>query len=261
MPELPDVESYRRFVQRRGLRRLIRRIDTLDPTRVEGARPADLARRLAGRSFRRATRHGKWLFLETDGPALALHFGMTGDLAFPERGENVRYARLSIEFADGARLIFQDQRRFGRISITDDPEEFVRRKELGPDAARIDLRDWLERLEAERGGVKASLLGQRLVAGLGNLWVDELLFQAGVHPRATWSQVGEEQRRDLFAVMKRILRTALTRRTPPASYLLPNRSPAGKCPRDGSRWRIATIAGRTTYWCPRHQRGNERSRR
>jgi formamidopyrimidine-DNA glycosylase len=219
MPELPDVEAFRRFFREHAAGRTVTNV-TADPTIVRNATPRTLGRALEGRTFDEPERVGKWLIARTDGPTLLVHFGMTGDLIWSEaEPERHRHDRLILEFED--------------------------------------RREFLDLLARRRGGVKAALMDQTFIAGVGNIIADEILWHARIHPRRTIQSLTEDERRRLFTETRKILREAVNR----YDYIPRKRSwlsgmrgvPGARCPRCGTLLQRTTAAGRTTYFCPHCQ--------
>lgn len=259
MPELPEVEIYRRRFEACALRKRIDQIEITDRRILHGTTVDRLRAGLEGRRFTTTRRHGKHLFARASGgPWLYLHFGMTGDL---HCGTDVpRFAKLVIRFPRRQLLAFEDMRLFGRVGLVDDPDEFIEDKRLGVDplGATFGFDVFDERLAKRRGAIKALLMNQSVIAGLGNLWVDETLFQTGFDPRAPVEKLTRADRRKVFDAVRRILRTAIERqeqdRAMPANYLFENRELDALCPRcHGAGLRRTVVAGRTTYYCPAHQ--------
>lgn len=258
MPELPDVEHFRRFFRAHATGKTVR-VVVADPTILRNVTPAVLEEALRGRRFDEPDRHGKWLLAWTDGPALLLHFGMTGDLVWSEdEPERHRWDRLILVLDDGNELRYRNMRKLGGVWLAHDRSEvdaIVGR--LGPDALEVDRKRFLELLAGRRGGVKAALMDQRFLAGVGNIIADEVLWQAGIDPRRTIASLSEEDRRRLFAKMRTILREAvegydfIPRKR---SWLSSVRGrPGATCPRCGGPLERTVVAGRTTYFCPRCQ--------
>jgi formamidopyrimidine-DNA glycosylase len=258
VPELPDVEAYRRFFRRYATGRRVESVSA-DPTIVRNATPQAIDRALRGRTFEDPDRHGKWLICRTDGAALLLHFGMTGDLVWSgEERERHRHDRLTIRFEGGEELRYRNMRKLGGVWLAHDDDE-VRAVlgPLGPDALAIGRKEFLELLGRRRGGVKAALMDQTLVAGIGNIIADEVLWRARIHPRRRIESLDREERRRLYTVVHDILRQAVEG----YDYLPRKRSwlshvrglPDARCPRCGSQLQRTTVAGRTTYFCPRCQ--------
>ena len=122
-----------------------------------------------------------------------LHFGMTGSLQYFKNDEQAsRYARVLFVFANNHRLAFDDQRQFGEIGLLNDIDEFLNEHALGPDALKIDLREFRKILGKRRGAVKSVLLNQRIIAGIGNIYADEILFRVRMHPATEVSRLGDK---------------------------------------------------------------------
>lgn len=261
MPELPEVETYGRYFARHALAQKIERVEVRDERILGTTRKDAFMRRLKGRSFETVRRHGKHLFVAAEREWLHLHFGMSGDLAYyRDRAEEPRFARIVFHFDGGAHLAFEDMRLFGLAELIDSPDELIRESGLGPDP--LDPAFNYARFEAllarRRGAIKSLLMSQEVIAGLGNLYVDEMLYQSDVHPRRAVDRVFDEERRVLFTSMRRILRDSLVRHQKgkdyPPRYLIPNREEGERCPRCGGTIRRTVVFGRTTYFCAKHQR-------
>jgi len=259
VPELPEVETYRRFFAEHAAGRMVRAVDVADPAIVRNAPPGALDRALRGRRFGEPRRHGKWLLCPVDGPVLLVHFGMTGDLVWsgaePERH---RHDRLVLVF-DHGELRYRNMRKLGGVWLAHDEAELKDLiGDLGPDALDVAREEFLDRLSRRRGGVKAALMDQRFVAGVGNLIVDEVLWQARIHPRRRMEDLDAASRARLFRTMKRVLRIAvdefdyLESRTGWLNHV--RGEPDGRCPRCRTPLLRVTVAGRTTYLCPSCQR-------
>jgi formamidopyrimidine-DNA glycosylase len=257
MPELPDVEHYRRFFSEHAAGRVVSRVHA-DPTIVRNATPRRLDAALRGRRFEQPTRHGKWLIAWTDGPALLLHFGMTGDLVWSgDEPERHRHDRLILELAGDGELRYRNMRKLGGAWLAHDPEEVQAvLGPLGPDALGLDRRTILGLLARRRGGIKAALIDQTLLAGIGNLLADEILWQARLHPRRTIDSLTDRERSALVSSLRRVVRESVD-----YDYVPPKRSWLSHvrghrdavCPRCGTPLARAVVAGRTTYFCPRCQ--------
>lgn len=262
MPELPDVEIWKRYVDATSLHAKIEDIDLSAPAMLEDTSPRTLRRRLVGGDFDRTMRHGKYLFLAMREEAwLMLHFGMTGRLAYRKACETPpAHTRLSIRFANGSCLACIWQRKLGAIGIVGSPGGFVRKRGFGPDAlsAGAPLADFRQMLAKRRGAIKAALMDQQFIAGIGNVYSDEMLFQSGIHPRASASNLDQDQTALLHRSMRRVLRTAIRHRAEPESmpntWLLPSRQEGKPCPRCGTPLEGLTVSGRHAIFCPRRQK-------
>src|SRR5512142_2867850 len=235
MPELPEVEVYCRYFEKHALRQKIGRVRVLDE-RITGGLSA-----LRGRSFRKVRRHGKHLFADARDVWLHLHFGMTGDLSY-YRGDDPRFARVIFDFTNGAHLAFEDMRRFGVADLTTSPEAYVEEHGLGPDPLEISLPRFRQLLENRRGAIKSLLMSQNVIAGIGNLYADEILFQTSIHPRRAADTLSSADVRKIYTAMRRILRRP--RRKLP-------REEGAPCPLCGGPIGRTVVFGRTTYFCRR----------
>jgi formamidopyrimidine-DNA glycosylase len=260
MPELPDVEVYRQYVDPTALHQRIERVQVDAPRMLKDVAPKDLRSKLEGAELEATRRHGKHLLIELSrGPWLVLHFGMTGRLDYGASDDGApRHTRLSIEFAGGHRLAGIWQRRLGEIALTRDPESFVQDRGLGPDALDLRLPAFKDLLARRRGAIKPALMDQRLLAGIGNVYSDEMLFHARFRPDRDTRGLDENDLAGLHRALRHVLRLAIERRADPgqvpASWLLPHRKPDQSCPRCGAGVEHARIGGRRAYYCPRCQR-------
>lgn len=258
MPELIEVELYRRVADR-AVGRTIAAAHAPDAWFCKGVEPATVEAALAGRTVAGTRRRGKLLLVDTDGPVLGLRFGMTGRLLVDGAGpiERLEYSsarddpawhRFGLTFSDGGSLSLVDPRRLGGVEL--DPDE----ERLGPDAATVGaaaLRDLLARSEAP---LKARLLDQARLAGVGNLICDETLWRAGLDPaRPAGSLTPAEQRR-LHRHLRDTVALLTARGGSHTGDLQAERHRDGRCPRCGTALARRTVGGRTTYSCPRHQR-------
>src|SRR6266516_6405923 len=157
MPELPDVESFKRYLDATSLHQRITGVDVRSAYVLKGVSGRELARRFKERCFESSRRHGKHLFVRTDGDLLLrLHFGMTGSLRYFKHEEQApTHVRVLFVFSNNYRLAFDDQRKFGQVGLLEDVDEFLRKRALGPDALDIDLAEFKEKLAKHRGAVKS----------------------------------------------------------------------------------------------------------
>ena len=258
MPELPDVEGFRRIMTRHGTGKPIRRVEVRDSRSLRNVRPSHFSRRLKGREFRRPDRKGKWLLAHTDGPTVLLHFGMTGGLSWERRGTPLHtHDRVIFGFEDGE-LRFRDMRKLQGIWLAESEDSVARiLGHQGPDALAIDRRQFDERLQRRRGRVKPVLMNQRVIAGLGNLLVDEILWQARIHPQRRTDDLRAVERSRIYQVMRRVLHESVPSGYVPGKrgWLTAARAAGANavCPRCHSGLSRGMIGGRTSYWCPRCQ--------
>jgi formamidopyrimidine-DNA glycosylase len=255
MPELPDVETFKRYLNANSLHQRIEDVDVRKAYVLKDTSARELARKLKGRRFELSRRHGKHLFVRADDDVwLRLHFGMTGSLQYFKNDEQApRHTRVLFAFANNHCLAFDDQRQFGQISLLTDVDEFLKKRALGPDALDLDLGKFRKILAKHRGAVKSILMNQRLIAGIGNIYADEILFRTRVHPATEISLLDGKALTKLFRATHYILQKAIAAKADvnrmPKSWLLPHRGKGGKCPRCGRKLRSAKVGGRTAWFC------------
>jgi formamidopyrimidine-DNA glycosylase len=260
MPELPDVETFKRYLDATSLHQRIRRVEVLSADLLKGVSERELAHKLKGRRFESSRRHGKHLFVRADHEIwLQLHFGMTGYLRyFKDEEKAPPHARVLFVFEKDFRLAFNDQRKFGEVGLVKNVDDFLERRALGPDALDIDLSEFKEVLAKHRGGVKSVLMNQRLIAGVGNIYADEILFRTRIHPATQIARLDDKALRRLFRALRRVLEKAIEYQANadcmPRSWLLAHRGKGGKCPRCRRELKSLTIGGRTAWSCPHCQK-------
>ena len=256
MPELPDVEMARRYLARHAAGRRIKRVLVPDPGIVRNAGPRALAAALRGRPVVEPERIGKWLGCWTDGPGLLLHFGMTGELrSSSEDPARHRWDRLILTFDDGTELRYRNLRRLGGVWLARNRDEAAAvLGRLGPDALAVGTDELVERLSRRRGGLKAALLDQTFLAGVGNLLADEILWRARLHPRRRIETLERAERSRLARALGSVVREWVERYDDvmdDRARLISVRGEAGaECPRCRTALERTTAVGRTTWFCP-----------
>ncbi len=265
MPEILEVETARVLIEGRALGRPIAAVVAPDTWYLKrGLTPIGVKAALIGGHIARARRRGKLLLLDMGGErsecaqVLGLHLGMSGrvlidgeaagdPLLYASNRENPQWHRFTIEFADGGHLVMRDPRRLGAVEL--DPDE----ERLGVDAFDLTLAELRSVVSRSRAPLKAVLMDQARIAGLGNLLVDETLWRAGLDPArpADALDAGEQVR--LRRTIGNVLRVLGRRGGSHTGDLMPARLPGGHCPKDGAPLERRTVGGRTTYSCPIHQ--------
>jgi formamidopyrimidine-DNA glycosylase len=262
MPELAEVESYRRLAEDRALCRDIGAVTADDPWYLKGGIAATgLADAIVGRCFISARRRGKLLLLATSdaGPVVGLRFGMSGrlvvdgtpgvgELWWAPRREDVRWDRFAVRFADGGALVMSDPRRLGGVLL--DPVE----DRLGPDALTVRPAELRRALTGSKAPLKARLLDQAHLAGVGNLTADEALWRAGLSPTRPAGSLSDSELRRLHRHLHATLVDFVGGGGSHTGRLMPERRPGGHCPKDHAPLVRATVGGRTSWYCPLHQR-------
>lgn len=257
MPELADVDGWRRHFQRYATGHRVDRIDVRDHDVLHDTSPQGLGRALRGVELPSPERRGKWLLAPLGRSTLIFHFGMTGELHFTGADWTPHDHDRVVFRLDHGTLAYRTQRKFGGVWLTHNPDSVI--GPLGPDAASVSRSEFLERLDGRRGALKSTLMNQEIVAGLGNELADEILFQAGLDPRRPLADLDEGGREQLYGTMRDVLGTALRHGRNPSleGWITSRRGDEGAdCPTGcGGSVRKETIAGRTSYWCPRCQNG------
>lgn len=275
MPELPEVETIRRQLAGHLGGHIITSARVLDPLLVDPEDPRAFEERLAGRAVRELRRTGKYLFVEfDDGEALALHLRMTGQLLWTpcEPDEPTPYARAVLGIDDGSVVTFADSRRFGRAwflpagrSARD--RAWGRRTGVDAMSPRFTARDLGASLERRTAAIKALILDQRIVAGVGNIYADEALYRARLHPRRPGGSLTQAEVRRLHRAIRDRLRMGISvggasfdryrdahgGRGGMQDLFLVHRRQGEPCPRCRTTIEKGLVAQRGTYWCPRCQ--------
>ena len=276
MPELPEVETARSLIAEQALHRRIVDVDDSDSYVARPHPPGELASALNGRSLTAAHRRGKTMWLETSGtgdattgdpaapgPELGLHLGMSGRIVvtapdgtvteggdpnrYNTRPRNPAWNRFTLRFADGGSLVLLDPRRLGRVRL--DPDIAA----LGPDATQVSRAQFRALITKGTIAVKARLLDQSKIAGIGNLLADEILWQAKVSPLARVNSLTPVQVNRLYRALKKVVDAAIASGGAHTGDVIAARHPGGTCPRDGAPMVHGIVGGRSTWWCSREQ--------
>jgi formamidopyrimidine-DNA glycosylase len=272
VPELPEVESARATIERSALGRPIAEVDDSDDWVCRPHVPGEIRDALLGRRLVLAHRRGKSMWVETSGgPVLGIHLGMSGrilvtepDGAQDEGGDYVgtrpqvtpvkpEWDRFTLFFDDGGAMRLFDKRRLGRVRL--DPDIEV----LGPDAGEVRLADFRALVGASRAPVKARLLDQHAIAGVGNLLADETLWQAAIAPERPADDLEPDEVARLHRELRKAIRHAIQRGGVHTGEVIAHRKPGDHCPRCGAPMRRTDVGGRTTWACSVEQSFSKRS--
>jgi len=247
MPELPEAERARAILES-VLGQPIAAVDDSDSYVCRPHQPGEIAAALVGHAFVSAHRRGKFLWLATqDGPTLGLHLGMAGAIALEAPREKPIWDRFTVEFEGGSRFALRDRRRLGRAVLNPDYSH------VGPDAADVGRDDFRGLVGTGNTAVKARLLDQGAISGVGNLLADQALWQARIAPQRATSELSQEDLDRLRRELRAAVRSAIRKGGVHTGSFVEVRGPEGSCPRCGRSPSRATVAGRTTYWCPARQ--------
>lgn len=261
MPELPDVEQFRRYFNATALHQHIARVHVQGPSLLVATSPQGLGRALHKKTFQSAARHGKYLFAElNDSKWLVLHFGMSGHLEYAQRdGGAPEYTQFSVDFDNGYQLDYVAPRKLGRIALADSPGDWVAQQQLGPDALAIGEEQFVRLASERHSEVKPWLMDQHNIAGIGNYYSDEILYQSGIHPKHKLADLDESDFKMLYRALHSVLETAIEKKADPEklprSFLLPQRRKGGHCPACDTKLETTKVGGRTAWYCPHCQRG------
>ncbi len=269
MPELPEVETVRRELAPALTGRTIVEARFRWPRTAATPTAETFARRVRGRRIRGLRRRGKYLILDLDTDEhLIIHLRMTGQLYLrPPEHPPDKHTHVLLYLDSGQVLHFRDQRKFGRFYLVEDERQIV--GSLGPeplsDTWRVE--DFAVTLARRRAPIKALLLDQRVVAGLGNIYADEALFLARVHPLRPGNRLTSDEIAHLHRAIRQVLNEALTARgSSMATYIPPSerrgqyqerhrvfRRTGHPCPQCGTPIQRVKVSGRSTHFCPHCQ--------
>jgi formamidopyrimidine-DNA glycosylase len=256
MPELPEVETFRLRFERNILHRRIEHVTVIDNKVLRGVSILELKKELTGHSFTKTYRRGKYFFAKLSSQHwLHIHLGMTGEMEyFDAAAEPPTYSRVILEFEKGPSMAYVDMRKFGSFYPIHDLDTFLIEKHLGPDALSLSEQEFLDRLSRKKGNLKAVLLSQSVLAGLGNLYIDEICLQTRVHPGSRTEQIPPDKLKEIYQVMIEILSASIDRHakgsTYPTSNLWSWRERGYTFPDGRGPVHTCTLAGRTTCTVP-----------
>ncbi len=262
MPELPEVETVLRSIAPHVIGQPIMGASFSSP-RVMRDDPETAAGLLRGRSIRSVERRGKFLVFDLGGVALTVHLGMTGRLLW--NGVAGPYTRARFRLASGE-LLYDDVRQFGRIEVCRGLP--VRFDKLGPEPLEIGGEEFIRRLRARRGRIKPLLLNQAFLRGIGNIYADESLFRARIHPRAQAQGLSKKRGVALHCAIQEILRAAIAKGGSSISDYVDGNGEKGwfqmehcvygragePCVACGTAIRRIVLGQRGTHYCPKCQR-------
>jgi formamidopyrimidine-DNA glycosylase len=274
MPELPEVETVLRGLSRRALGRRIISVVALNPAVIAGS-AGDFKREVEGRTIASLKRKGKVLAAElrgSNGDALAhlvIRLGMTGQITITSVESPIEaHTHVRLQFEGGKEeLRFRDPRRFGRLRCCSSEELQCIYGKMGPDAREISFEQFEEARKARKGAIKGWLLNQHMLAGLGNIYADEALHQARIHPLTPAGSVSAAKSKDLYRAIRKVLNRAVNLQgTSFRDYIDIEGNPGNYAQRlrvyqrhgEPCRYCAATlrrliVCGRSSHFCPKCQ--------
>lgn len=262
MPELPEVETVVRTLRPLLIGRRI--VDAeFRQLRVLVGSPHETAEALAGRRIRSIERHGKFIAIHLDRGFLVVHLGMTGKLLVNADPTKFTHAVFTL---DRGILHYDDQRQFGRIEYGDELPGRV--AALGPEPLEVSLADFTARVKARKSPIKAVLLNQAVVRGVGNIYADEALFRAGVHPKRIAAALNKDRIGRIYKAMREVLAEAIEKRGSSVSNYVDAEGRKGSfqqahrvyqrtgepCTKCKTKIKRIVVAQRGTHFCPKCQR-------
>ncbi len=254
MPELPEVEMFRRYFDETALEQKISDIQIFHPKVVGGQE--QLLMSLIGDRFVESQRWGKNLFVQTGAnKTLLMHFGMTGNLDYYNSGvDTPKYARVVFEFDHGFNLAYVSKRMFGRIGLTSGIIQYIEDKSIAPDAMEIPESEFIDALKRKKKNIKSALLDQTVTAGVGNWIADEILYQAKIHPTSVTQNLTAKQLSAIYQEMREIIEVAIdveaVREALPSHYITRyGRKSTIQCPGCDQPIERTVVGGRGTYAC------------
>lgn len=261
MPELPEVHLFKSYIDSTALHQEISGVEIDDEYVIKDTNPDTLREALVGAEFAKTERHGKHLFLNLEGNSnhtVMLHFGMTGEPQYFKNSDSEpEFTRFRVDFENGYHLSFDCPRKLGEIRLVDNKESYIKEKKLGPDFKDLSREEFYDIMEESRAMVKSTIMNQEIMAGIGNLYSDEALFQAAVYPKKKCNKLSEYDKEAVFDCLHEVIDIAIeTKIDPdqyPDTYLQKKRNKGVKCPMCGGRIAKMKINSRNCFYCRDHQ--------
>lgn len=253
MPELPEIAHFKKFTDEALLNKKVMKLS------FGAAKPLQETEKkftetFKDHAFTKTQQLGKYLFIKSDAKKwLVLHFGMSGKLDFSALDELPKHAIITFYFKDNTHFSFVCPRKFGKVWITDSVEDFQKEHNLGPHALSISKQDFMALMEKQTGGAKSVLMDQHKIAGIGNVYADEILFQSQVHPKTKISNLNKADLDTIYSNISKVLKKAIPLiekgEKAPDNWLKAHRNEGEDCPNCKGKVQRTTVGGRTTYFC------------
>ncbi len=260
MPELPEVEAYRMYVETALFESPIQKVELLRE-KVMKSDWKEFKKQTEGQRFISTKRIGKYLFMQLENKKWVLfHFGMTGKPEFYQSKEvQPKHSRLIIHFESGLKLSFVCMRLFGRVELVNSIEQYQKEHKLGIDALEVSQSDFSDYLSSRKAAVKTVLLHQNAFAGVGNWIADEVLFQSEIHPEIRAHKLTKKQLERIYDDLQEVLKIAVQKQANyhefPEHFMVKERWGDGNCPKCGEELKRIVVGGRGTYLCENEQAG------
>lgn len=258
MPELPEVEGYKVYIDSTCLHKKIISFECRD-TRLLKTSTADFEKHLINQEFTKTKRIGKYLFVKTSGKkTLVIHFGMTGrPNYYKEKDDRPKYGHIVLTFENGFHFAFENKRKFGWWDLTDAITDYKSARKLSDDARDLSLEDFKQSLSTRKTSIKSVLMDQSVAAGIGNWMADDILYQSKVHPESKVQDLSENTIGTIFQTMKQVIEVAIANDAHypdfPDYFLIHNRKEGATCVHTGGKIQKIKVGGRSTYFSPEWQ--------
>lgn len=259
MPELPEVEGFRLYIESTALHQKITAFDCRD-TRLLKQPKSHFEDALINTELIGTERIGKYLFIKTSGKkVLVVHFGMTGrPNYYKEEEERPKYGHIVLTFSNGFHFAFECRRKLGWWDLTDSILEFKEAHHLSDDARDLTLKQFKNSLASRKTAIKKVLMDQSVAAGIGNWMADEILYQAKIHPESKVENLSDKNIETIFKAMHKVIEVALKndahQKDFPEDFLVHFRKEGAKCYHTDCKIRKIKVGGRTTYFSPEWQK-------
>lgn len=253
MPELPDVEVYRKTIETKALNHTLKDFSV----KIDKIIKTSSLDEFKHKKLISTQRWGKNCFVEFDNNKwMVMHFGMTGDINHFKDTEP-GYSALLLFFDENVNLSYTSKRKLGKIDVCESPESYAKSNDLGPDALSISKKTFLEYFKNKRGYIKSTLMDQTFISGIGNVYSDEILYHARIHPKTKVENLDEKKLVKIYNAMHHVLETAIDAGAEPSNFpdnfIIPQRKKGGKCPCNDDIKKIK-VSGRSGYYCPSCQK-------
>lgn len=277
MPEIPEVLAFGLYIKKHCLHKIIFKVQVACPQLIKNMSGATFTKLLIEDQFMSVARRGKYLIinLKKSGKKLVMHFGLTGSLGYLTEFKKIRFSCVTFIFKDHSELHYTSIRKFGKLLLVDSLDEIKELRKLGFEPDALTQKQFLNLMaENERKNVKEFLMDQSLIAGIGNEYSDEILFQSSVDPRRAVSDLSLSEKKRIFKQIDQVLKYAIkvriknlndiseggffsrvNKKSFKQSYLQAHRRTDGLCPHNKNHHLIRVkIGGRSSYFCPIDQK-------
>ncbi|RXJ49920.1 Fpg/Nei family DNA glycosylase [Gelidibacter gilvus] len=262
MPELPEVEGYKIYIDSTALHKKITSFECRD-TRLLKTSTADFEKHLVNEELTETKRIGKYLFVKTSGKKiLVIHFGMTGrPNYYKEKEDRPKFGHIVLTFENGFHFAFENKRKFGWWDLIDSIEDYKVARKLSDDARDLSLEDFRDSLRKRKTFIKAVLMDQSVAAGIGNWMADDILYQSKTHPETKVQALSDKNIDTIFKAMKNVIEVAIENDAHypdfPEYFLIHNRKEGASCFHSGVEIQKIKVGGRSTYFSPDWQKKAE----